>query len=234
MEIEVFSRPTHQIDFCANLIIQNIGDFFFTPLVSTRTKNPKYNMSLHGPCLSGVVTFAKEGASSGLLVMGEDSGPGGFGFKSQHHILDGHFLHLFVVKIVMFVWKDKNKWKRGRGGPIFNTFAKEANNLGDAKVGCMGFKWAVLLFYTLFLGGPTTATFCLVSFFSITILHKNCRLWRHLFPNLKMGQPGPLFHLFSSFQTNITIFTTNKCEKVHLVYSAGIQSHDLCNMSLLP
>ena len=30
---------------------------------------------------------------------------------------------------------------------------------------------------------------------------------------LKMGQPRPLFRLFSSFQTNITIFTTNKCEK---------------------
>ena len=28
-----------------------------------------------------------------------------------------------------------------------------------------------------------------------------------------MGQPRPLFHLFSSFQTNITIFTPNKCEK---------------------
>ena len=28
-----------------------------------------------------------------------------------------------------------------------------------------------------------------------------------------MGQPRPLFRLFSSFQTNITILTTNKCEK---------------------
>ena len=28
-----------------------------------------------------------------------------------------------------------------------------------------------------------------------------------------MGHPRPLFHLFSSFQTNITIFTTNICEK---------------------
>ena len=30
---------------------------------------------------------------------------------------------------------------------------------------------------------------------------------------LVMGQPRPLFHLFSSFQTHKTIFTTNKCEK---------------------
>ena len=28
-----------------------------------------------------------------------------------------------------------------------------------------------------------------------------------------MGPPWPLFHLFSSFQTHITIFSTNKCEK---------------------
>ena len=29
----------------------------------------------------------------------------GHGFKSQHRILDGHFSHLFVVKIVMFFLK---------------------------------------------------------------------------------------------------------------------------------
>ena len=29
-----------------------------------------------------------------------------------------HFSHLFVVKIVKCVWKDDNKWKRGRGWPI--------------------------------------------------------------------------------------------------------------------
>ena len=40
-------------------------------------------------------------------------------FESQHCILDGHFSHIFVVKIVMFVWKDENKRKSGRGWPIF-------------------------------------------------------------------------------------------------------------------
>ena len=34
-----------------------------------------------------------------------------------------------------------------------------------------------------------------------------------LFKKKKMGQPRPLFRLFLSFQTNITILTTNKCEK---------------------
>ena len=52
-----------------------------------------------------------------------------------------------------------------------------------------------------------------------------------------MGQPRPLFNIFSSFQKYITNFTTNRylCEKnVHPVYGAGIRTHDLWNMSLLP
>ena len=42
-----------------------------------------------------------------------------------------------------------------------------------------------------------------------------------------------LFVLFSSFQLNTTIFTTNICEKVHPVYGAGIWIHNLQNMSIL-
>ena len=34
----------------------------------------------------------------------------------------------------------------------------------------------------------------------------------------KMEQPRPLFHLYWSFQTRITIFTTNKCEKMSIQY----------------
>ena len=41
--------------------------------------------------------------SRGLVVMGGDSCSEGHGFESQHSILDGHFSHVFVVKIVMFV-----------------------------------------------------------------------------------------------------------------------------------
>ena len=51
-----------------------------------------------------------------LVVMGGDSCSKGCGFESQHCILDGH---LFVVKILMFEWKERNKRKRGRGWPIF-------------------------------------------------------------------------------------------------------------------
>ena len=44
---------------------------------------------------------------------------------------------------------------------------------------------------------------------------------------LKMGQPRPLFQLFSSFRTK------NKCEKCHAdpVNGVGIWTHDLWNMS---
>ena len=40
-------------------------------------------------------------------------------FESQHHILDGHFLHLFVVKIVLFVSKDRKSTKKKPGIAIF-------------------------------------------------------------------------------------------------------------------
>ena len=43
------------------------------------------------------------------MVMGGDPSPEGCGFKSQHCILDGHFSHAFVVMMVIFVSKDKNK-----------------------------------------------------------------------------------------------------------------------------
>ena len=56
------------------------------------------------------------GGSPGLVVMGGDSCYEGRGLESQHHILDGHFSNLFVVRIVMFVLIDENIRKRGRVG----------------------------------------------------------------------------------------------------------------------
>ena len=44
----------------------------------------------------------KKGGSPGLFVKGVDSCSEGRGFESQHHILDGHFPQILVVKIVMF------------------------------------------------------------------------------------------------------------------------------------
>ena len=49
----------------------------------------------------------REGGSPGLMVMRGDSCSEGRGFKSPHCKLDGHFSHLFVVKIVMLFEKTK-------------------------------------------------------------------------------------------------------------------------------
>ena len=43
------------------------------------------------------------GRSPGLVFMGDDSCSKDHVFESRRHILDGHFSHLFVVKIVLFV-----------------------------------------------------------------------------------------------------------------------------------
>ena len=71
-----------------------------------------------------LISFAHQiiiykGGSPGLVVLGEDSCSKGHELESQHHILDGHFSHLFVVKIVMCVWKDENKLKRRPGLALF-------------------------------------------------------------------------------------------------------------------
>ena len=53
--------------------------------------------------------------------MGRDSHSKGRGFESRHHILDGHFSHIFVGKIVMmFAWKRPELNKKEAGvGPFF-------------------------------------------------------------------------------------------------------------------
>ena len=56
--------------------------------------------------------------SLGLVVMGGASCTKGHGFESQHRIPDGHFSHLFVVRIVTFLSKDKNKQKEAEDGPL--------------------------------------------------------------------------------------------------------------------
>ena len=60
------------------------------------------------------------GGSLSLVVTGEDSRSRGCRFESQHWILDGHFSHLFVEKLLCMFGKTKNKRKRGRAshGPF--------------------------------------------------------------------------------------------------------------------
>ena len=43
--------------------------------------------------------FCDWDGSPGLVVLGGDSCTDCRGFESQHHILDGHFSHIFVLKI---------------------------------------------------------------------------------------------------------------------------------------
>ena len=56
------------------------------------------------------------------MVMGGDSCSEGRGFKSQHRILDGHFSHIFVIKIVMFK-KTKINEKDAGVGPFLKKQA---------------------------------------------------------------------------------------------------------------
>ena len=51
-------------------------------------------------------TMKTLGGSPGLVDMGGDSLSKGRRFKSLQFILDGHFSHCVVTKIVKFVWKD--------------------------------------------------------------------------------------------------------------------------------
>ena len=68
--------------------------------------------------------MSKMGGSPGLVVMGRDSCSKDSGFKSQHCMLDGHFFTYICCKNRnVFVWKDENKRRRGRG---WQTFLKNS------------------------------------------------------------------------------------------------------------
>ena len=56
------------------------------------------------------------GGSPGLVVMGGNPMVVS-SIPSTVYWMD-IFPHLFVINIVLCVWKDKNKWKRGRVGPF--------------------------------------------------------------------------------------------------------------------
>ena len=50
-----------------------------------------------------VIELVPLAGSRGLAVIGGDSCTKDCRFKSRHQILDGHFSHIFVVKMLMFV-----------------------------------------------------------------------------------------------------------------------------------
>ena len=66
-------------------------------------RRPPYKTFFLLKCSSArtVLSTHSQGGSPGLVVMGGDSCSKGCGFKSWHCILDGHYSHIFVVKIEM-------------------------------------------------------------------------------------------------------------------------------------
>ena len=72
--------------------------------------------------------------ATGLVGMGDDSCWRGRGFESWRYILDGHFSQWFVLKIVLFVWKDR-KWMNKKPGSFpsdfrhFSTFVNQTNRI---------------------------------------------------------------------------------------------------------
>ena len=49
-----------------------------------------------------------------------------------------------------------------------------------------------------------------------------------------MAQPRPLFNLFSFFHHKLQFLQQMNVKNVHLVYGAGIRTHDLWNMTTRP
>ena len=63
------------------------------------------------------------------MVVGGDSCSEGRGFESRHSILDGHFLHIFVVQICNVCLKrPKINKKEARVAPFFIFFKKQTFN----------------------------------------------------------------------------------------------------------
>ena len=62
---------------------------------------------------------ARSGGSPGLGVMEGDSRSEGFGFESRHRILDGHFSHMFVVKMCKCLFEKTMNEKEAEVGPFF-------------------------------------------------------------------------------------------------------------------
>ena len=96
-------------DFCpfgyAALPQSSWHNFMTLKLIrNAELKCPITSQSIIQAQLSWLKNVYFQGGSPGLVVMGRDSSSKGCGFESQYRILDIHFSHTFVVKIVkMFV-----------------------------------------------------------------------------------------------------------------------------------
>ena len=147
-----------------------------------------------------------------VVVMGDNSCLSGRGFESRRRILDGYYSHCFVVKIVLFYWKDQKQTKKSLGlerrWKLKSTEVTESSGRPDHR--------------SLTVDG--------LHLYCITLAQNEKIL---LF--LKMRHPRSLFHFFGLFQTNInTILQQIKWKNVHPVFGTGIRTHNFQNVSLLP
>ena len=123
--VQIFKNEFSQSYKSFTIVIYNSRNILTRILPSGRLLRHKLQSKLdhwqYWPMVNQLwlVIKGNMGGSPGLVVMGGHSCSKGSEFESLHHILDGHFFtYLFDVKFVMCVWKDENKWKRGRVWPI--------------------------------------------------------------------------------------------------------------------
>ena len=203
-----------------------------------------------------LITKKELGGSPGLEVMGRDSHSEGCGFESRHRILDGHFF-TYCKNCNVCLKKTENKQKRGRGWPIFKK--KRKKNYYLFYLWFFSSKYTLhICISSLILPSLLQSIEYLTNLLLLSLVQICASVLRHEPHNLRSfslslslsfflsfflsvwflkngTSPASFPVYFRSVQTNITIFTTNKCAKnVHPVHGAGIWTHDLWNMSLLP
>ena len=97
----------------SQLRLKRSPDFLITKYIVSMTFFGSHNWHKISLCVLVIPNWQKTGwvmGDPGLVVTGDDSCSRGGGFKCQHQILDGHFSHWFVAKIVSFAWIDR-KWQ---------------------------------------------------------------------------------------------------------------------------
>ena len=144
--------------------------------------------------------------------MGGESWSGVCGFESQRCILEGTFSHVCVVKIVTFVWNDKNKRKREAGdGPFYK------NN----SMLCNWFSLESLM--------PLVSSL-LYSYFDIQEMAKKSR-WSILTPPIKpkavtsqhrsywsIQPPRPILEMRGSWETSWDVLGTQRKSLINNIF----------------
>ena len=70
--------------------------------------------------------------------------------------------------------------------------------------------------------------------FTVKLFSLSLQMDRLAKKNFKWANPGLFYHLFSAFSNKHYFLHQIYVKNVNLVYSAGIRTHNLRNISLLP